>query len=337
MCPALGVTGASPYHPVVTLPHLAARIEAGYPDSLRRAGVKGTVYLRLHLTESGEIGSIEPTSSTNPLYAVAVSAVHKWRYSPQLRDGIPESSWVSTSLEFPPPDTTAGVIAAVPVAILRVPVLEPRNAMDSTATQFEGLLRFLVGADGLVHAVHLSTISVADSGRILARARAWRWIPAHDAHGTPVEAWAQAVVAARQTELAIIDRPDSVFGRILATADKAQVEVIDSNGIRSLREADPRQVAAVVTSWISDPRAYEGPDPWLSRCRMRYDGHLELMGPVGNLTLDLDSSCGWIQMWGSGRVLYAKCAPIGARITADLAKLMSVHASQSNVDGAARP
>jgi len=72
-----------------------------YPNLLRRAGVEGTVMLRVRLAKNGKILDMEVKQSPHPLLEqVTVDAVLDWRFSPALQDGEPIEAWVVVPVKY---------------------------------------------------------------------------------------------------------------------------------------------------------------------------------------------------------------------------------------------
>ncbi len=73
-----------------------------YPAALRRAGVEGTVLLKIHVSASGMITRVEvDRSSGHPaLDAAAVNAVRQWHSVPRTRDGVAVDSVERLPVEF---------------------------------------------------------------------------------------------------------------------------------------------------------------------------------------------------------------------------------------------
>ena len=79
-------------------------VSISYPDSLRQAGVGGSVKMQVYLSEEGEPLAIKLVDSVDPtLDAIAMRATTQKRWSPaRLRSG-PMRSWVRSVLAFNAP------------------------------------------------------------------------------------------------------------------------------------------------------------------------------------------------------------------------------------------
>jgi TonB family protein len=320
--PAWAALVAPPRYPVITLPRVLERVAPDYPDSLRRDGVQGAIPLDVHLTETGAVAGFDTGAGPDPLRGLALAAVRRWRFSPQRRDGVPESSWVSVVIPFPPLDTTATSVVAKPIPVLREPLVQPGDGVDAAGPPFLGTIGVRIGADGLVHAAHFVGAGPADSTRILARARAWRWIPARDARGRDVEAATTVRVPAQWRDAAFLARPDSALGNLLGAADQASISITDRDGSERTREVDPIVLAHVFAEWISDPHAYDGQDPWQARCSPHFDAHLAFSAPTGDIRVGIARDCCWMQVGGANRQLVVPYRAIKERVEADLRRLM---------------
>jgi len=87
---------------VVTPPRFLARAEPTYPPRARRAGVEGTVTVRLRLSASGHLLAAEvAAASGEPLLdEAALAAARASRYEPATRDGRPVASETSATYRF---------------------------------------------------------------------------------------------------------------------------------------------------------------------------------------------------------------------------------------------
>ncbi len=75
-----------------------------YPDSLRQAGVAGSVKMQVYLSEEGEPLAIKLVDSVNPtLDAIAMRATTQKRWIPARMRGGPMRSWVRSVLAFNAP------------------------------------------------------------------------------------------------------------------------------------------------------------------------------------------------------------------------------------------
>lgn len=72
-----------------------------YPDSLRAAGVGGSVRMQVYLNEAGEPLAIKRLEAVNPtLDAIAMRATTEKRWRPATLDGDPIRAWVRSTFAF---------------------------------------------------------------------------------------------------------------------------------------------------------------------------------------------------------------------------------------------
>jgi TonB family protein len=65
------------------MPKLIKRVQPSYPEEARKAGIKGTVVLRVLIDADGSCRVLEIVESPNPLLSDAArDAVNQWRYEP---------------------------------------------------------------------------------------------------------------------------------------------------------------------------------------------------------------------------------------------------------------
>ncbi len=73
-----------------------------YPSIAKRRGYKGTVYLRVRVSERGTVESVEIERSSGypSLDSSAVKAVRRWLFAPGTRNGVAVTSWVTVPIDF---------------------------------------------------------------------------------------------------------------------------------------------------------------------------------------------------------------------------------------------
>jgi TonB family protein len=79
---------------------LVTQVAPEYPDVAQKAGVEGTVTLRVEIGQDGTVQDIETISGPPLLARAAEEAVAQWRYVPTLVDGNPVNVVTTVSLEF---------------------------------------------------------------------------------------------------------------------------------------------------------------------------------------------------------------------------------------------
>jgi TonB family protein len=77
----------------------ALKIEkAQYPEAAREKQLQGQVWVKIHVSETGDVEGVEVISGDPILADAAVHAAKKWKFKPFLRNGKPAK--VSTKLPF---------------------------------------------------------------------------------------------------------------------------------------------------------------------------------------------------------------------------------------------
>jgi TonB family protein len=71
-----------------------------YPEKARKAGVQGTVVLKVHVSKTGDIENIEMLSGHPMLVPAAIEAVKQWKYKPYLLNGEPVAVETQVSVNF---------------------------------------------------------------------------------------------------------------------------------------------------------------------------------------------------------------------------------------------
>jgi TonB family protein len=88
------------YQYVDSLPVLVSRIEPDYSDSLREAGVGGTVRLALLIGRDGEVIDARVMKSIPALDDAALAGVRQWRFRPAICGGKPLAYWLVVPVTF---------------------------------------------------------------------------------------------------------------------------------------------------------------------------------------------------------------------------------------------
>lgn len=81
-------------------PGILSRREPAYPEQARRAGIEGTVVLRIEILENGRAGevSVSRSSGSELLDDAAVTAVRRWRFVPAKVRGTGQSIACQTTM-----------------------------------------------------------------------------------------------------------------------------------------------------------------------------------------------------------------------------------------------
>jgi periplasmic protein TonB len=72
----------------IRAPELLTRVDPVYPETARRAGLQGVVFLEAIIAASGDIEEVSVSRSAGPLFdSAAVAAVRRWKYRPATLNG----------------------------------------------------------------------------------------------------------------------------------------------------------------------------------------------------------------------------------------------------------
>ena len=100
--PGPGGEGAGDGSGTNSLPTGGYQVKPRYPDSARRRGVEGTVFIKAYVTEQGRVEQVqvERSAGHTDLDQAAVEAVERWRFEPARRGRQPIAMWVSIPVRF---------------------------------------------------------------------------------------------------------------------------------------------------------------------------------------------------------------------------------------------
>ena len=80
-----------------------------YPEELKKSGIRGEVFVRMHLTAKGVVVSPVVEKTSRPEFAEnALTAVRMWRFLPLIVDGRPLETEVTLPFIFDPPEPEKG-------------------------------------------------------------------------------------------------------------------------------------------------------------------------------------------------------------------------------------
>jgi TonB family protein len=79
---------------------LVRSVEPVYPDVAKRAGIEGTVLLKVVIARDGIVKAVKVVSGEPVLADAAKDAVKKWRYQPTILDGKPVNVVTTVTVEF---------------------------------------------------------------------------------------------------------------------------------------------------------------------------------------------------------------------------------------------
>lgn len=76
-------------------------ISPKYPDDARKKGMEGTVFVKLLVSERGDVKQTEVVQSDAEIFNQAsIDAAMKWRFTPGKKNGVPVATWVVLPFKF---------------------------------------------------------------------------------------------------------------------------------------------------------------------------------------------------------------------------------------------
>lgn len=87
--------------------HVSSRVDAVYPETLRRKGVHGDVVLQALVAKDGSVDSVNVVSGNPQLATAAMDAVKQWKYQTYLHNGVPASFQTNVTVAFEPTPKSA--------------------------------------------------------------------------------------------------------------------------------------------------------------------------------------------------------------------------------------
>jgi len=82
-------------------PSVAKAVNPDYPAELRKAGVEGRAVLKVEISETGEVSSLELVSADKPEFGeAAIAAVKQWKFNPAKDGDKPVSIKVNLPVIF---------------------------------------------------------------------------------------------------------------------------------------------------------------------------------------------------------------------------------------------
>ena len=97
---------------VRTAPSVAQAVNPDYPAELKKAGVEGKAVLKVAISESGEVSSVEVVSADKPEFGdAAVAAVKRWKFNPAKDGDKPVAIKVNLPVVFSiPPEEKLNIV-----------------------------------------------------------------------------------------------------------------------------------------------------------------------------------------------------------------------------------
>lgn len=72
-----------------------------YPELARKAGIQGTVYIKMWVTKEGKVKKAEVVKSSSTIFDdSAVEAAKLWTFTPAIMNNTPVSVWVTIPFKF---------------------------------------------------------------------------------------------------------------------------------------------------------------------------------------------------------------------------------------------
>lgn len=87
--------------PYETPPAPVTRVQPKYPELARKAGIEGTVYIKILVDKQGMVrDAILLRGIGGGLDEAALEAVKKWMYTPAIQNNMPVAVWVAQPINF---------------------------------------------------------------------------------------------------------------------------------------------------------------------------------------------------------------------------------------------
>ncbi len=87
----------------VTLPQVIREVKPEYTAEAKAQKIQGSIWLRIVVLASGDVGDVEITRSLAEKYGLdeqAVKAAKQWKFKPGMKDGKPVPVQVTLELTF---------------------------------------------------------------------------------------------------------------------------------------------------------------------------------------------------------------------------------------------
>ena len=98
--PPSSAPSSSPALPDSTKIELVKGERAIYPLAAEEQKLQGQVWVRLHISEAGDIEGVDVLSGDPILAAAAVSAIKKWKFKPYIKNGHPVKVLYKMPMDF---------------------------------------------------------------------------------------------------------------------------------------------------------------------------------------------------------------------------------------------
>lgn len=82
-------------------PKLIKQVNAKYPEGAKDEKIEGTVYLKVRISETGEVADVKVEKGTrDDLDSAAKDAAMQWRFKPAIKNKKPVAVWVTIPFRF---------------------------------------------------------------------------------------------------------------------------------------------------------------------------------------------------------------------------------------------
>ncbi|HLM80621.1 MAG TPA: energy transducer TonB [Terriglobales bacterium] len=216
--PSPAVSDASVPESTASSPGDSSKLEplkiqkATYPAEAAQKQIQGQVWVKLMVSETGDVENVEVVSGDPVLARAAVDAVKKWKFKPFIKNGKPVKVSTKVPLDFAfsdkisdtPSPASSGNATATPKRVqvaqgvsqgLLVHKVTPVYPATARQDRVQGtvLLRAVIGKDGRIH--ELTRISGPKElvGAAIGAVQQWRYKP-YMLNNEPVEVETQVVV-----------------------------------------------------------------------------------------------------------------------------------------------
>ncbi len=96
-----GETPPDAFVPFEKAPQIIHQVQPLYPEIARRAGLEGTVNLRVWIDKEGSVRKAEVLRSNNEIFnQPAIDAVMQWRFTPAVMNSGAVAVWAGISVKF---------------------------------------------------------------------------------------------------------------------------------------------------------------------------------------------------------------------------------------------
>ena len=89
------------FKPVEKYPVPLTTVAPEYPEIARRAGIEGTVWVKIWVTKEGKVKTAQVVKSDAEIFnQAAIDAAMQWRFTPAVMNNGPVAVWVSIPFKF---------------------------------------------------------------------------------------------------------------------------------------------------------------------------------------------------------------------------------------------